>query len=151
MIPKGEDAAFVAAMEDVLAVYALPLDAARPVVCMDEQPYQMLDHPQGRPPIPAAPGRAARVDSEYARKGTCSIFMFAQPLAGWRRAQAVATRTRVDWALQVEHLLAVEFPDADKVVLVMDNLNTHNIASLYKASTTRPAPQPATASRRSRR
>ena len=82
---------------------------------------------------PAKPGQAAREDSEYVRHGTCSIFVWAEPLRGWRRAYAEATRTRVDWANGVDHLLTVDYPDADKVVLVMDNLNTHNIASLYQA------------------
>ncbi|MHB8275394.1 MAG: transposase, partial [Dermatophilaceae bacterium] len=82
---------------------------------------------------PAAPGQVARQDSEYIRCGTCSIFVWAEPLRGWRRAYAESTRTRVDWAHGVEHLLSVQYPDADKVVLVMDNLNTHSIASLYQA------------------
>jgi len=79
------------------------------------------------------PGQAAREDSEYVRCGTCSIFVWAEPLRGWRRAYAEPTRTRVDWAHGVEHLLNVDYPDADKVVLVMDNLNTHSTASLYQA------------------
>ena len=82
---------------------------------------------------PAKPGQVAREDSEYVRHGTCSIFVWAKPLRGWRRAYAESTRTRVDWANGVEHLLTVDYPDADKVASVMDNLNTHNIASLYQA------------------
>jgi hypothetical protein len=116
-------------MEDVLAVYARPLDPARPMVVMDEKPLQLLA--DARPGRPAAPGRPAREDSEYVRRGTCSIFMWAEPLKGWRRA--LPTRTRVDWAGQVERLLTADYPDAEKVVLVMDNLNTHSVASLYKA------------------
>jgi hypothetical protein len=86
-----------------------------------------------RPGTPAKPGQAAREDSEYVRHGTCSIFVWAEPLRGWRRAYAEATRTRVDWANGIDHLLTVDYPDADKVILIMDNLNTHGIASLYQA------------------
>jgi hypothetical protein len=118
-------------MEDVLAVYARPLDPARPLVVMDEKPLQLLA--DARPGQPAAPGRPAREDSEYVRHGTCSIFMWAEPLKGWRRADALPTRTRLDWAEQVARLLEEDYPDAEKVVLVMDNLNTHSVASLYKA------------------
>ena len=118
-------------MEDVLGVYARPYDPAFPVVVMDEKPLQLLA--DARAGTPAAPGQVARQDSEYIRCGTCSIFVWAEPLRGWRRAYAESTRTRIDWAHGVEHLLSVEYPDADKVVLVMDNLNTHSIASLYQA------------------
>ena len=118
-------------MEDILSVYARVHDPARPVVCMDEKPYQLLDH--ARDPIPAAPGRDLRVDSEYVRCGTCSIFVWVEPLAGWRRVVALPQRTRLDWAGQVKQLLTVDYPDAHSVVLVMDNLNTHGIASLYEA------------------
>ena len=118
-------------MEDVLAVYARPHDARFPVVCMDEKPYQLLGH--AREPIPAAPGRDRREDSEYVRHGTCSIFMWVEPLRGWRRCDAQARRTRIDWAGQVQRLLTVDYPDAEKVVLVMDNLNTHTTGSLYEA------------------
>ena len=112
-------------MEDVLGVYARPYDAAYPVVVMDEKPLQLLA--DARAGTPAAPGRVAREDSEYVRHGTCSIFVWAEPLRGWRRAYAEPTRTRIDWAHGVEHLLSVDYPDADKVVLVMDNLNTHSL------------------------
>jgi hypothetical protein len=118
-------------MEDVLAVYARPYDPHRPVVCMDEKPYQLLGH--ARDPIPAAPGRDRREDNEYIRHGTCSIFCWTEPLAGWRRVDARSRRTRLDWAHQVQRLLTVDYPDVDRVVLVMDNLNTHTIASLYEA------------------
>ena len=118
-------------MEDVLGVYARPYDPAFPVVVMDEKPLQLLA--DARAGTPAAPERVAREDSEYIRCGTCSIFVWAEPLRGWRRAYAESTRTRIDWAHGVEHLLNVDYPDADKVVLVMDNLNTHSIASLYEA------------------
>lgn len=118
-------------MEDVLDVYARPHDPAVPVVCMDEKPYQLLAH--ARHPIPAAPGRDRREDSEYVRRGTCSIFVWVEPLAGRRRVFARPQRTRVDWAHEVDHLLSVDYPEAPKIVLVMDNLNTHTLGSLYEA------------------
>ena len=118
-------------MEDVLDVYARPHDPTRPLVCMDEKPYQLLG--QARNPIPAAPGRDRREDSEYVRCGTCSIFVWAEPLAGRRRVVARRQRTRIDWAHEVERLLTVDYPDAERVMLVMDNLNTHTLGSLYEA------------------
>ena len=118
-------------MEDILSVYARIYDPMRPVVCMDEKPYQLLAH--ARDPVPAVPGRDLREDSEYVRHGTCSIFVWVEPLAGWRRVEALSRRTRLDWAGQVKEMLTVDYPEAEKVVLVMDNLNTHNIASLYEA------------------
>src|SRR4051812_15819585 len=130
-IPPKANAAFAAAMEDVLAVYARPGNPARPVVCMDEKPYQLLGH--ARDPIPAAAGGDRKQDFEYVRRGTCSIFVWTQPLAGWRHVDAQPQRTRIDWAHQVERLLTIDYPDADAVVLVLDNLNTHSIGSLYEA------------------
>ena len=119
-------------MEDLLAVYARLYDPAVPVVCMDEKPYQLLDH--ARTPIPAVPGHDLKEDSEYVRHGTCSIFVWVEPLAGQRRRViAREQRTRVDWAHEVDRLLTGDYPDAEKVVLVMDNLNTHSLGSLYEA------------------
>lgn len=118
-------------MEDVLAVYHRPYDPARPVVCMDEKPYQLLDH--AREPIPAEPGQDKLEDSEYIRRGTCSIFCWVEPLTGWRHVDAQPRRTKIDWAHQVRRLLTVDYANAEKVVLVMDNLNTHGIGSLYEA------------------
>lgn len=118
-------------MEDVLSVYTRPYDPARPVICMDEKPLQLLA--DARPPVAAAPGCDRREDSEYVRRGTCSIFCWVQPLAGWRRVDAQPRRTMRDWAHQVQRLLTVDYPDAERVVLVMDNLNTHTTASLYEA------------------
>jgi hypothetical protein len=118
-------------MEDVLEVYARLNDPRFPVVCMDEKPLQLLAH--ARDPVPARPGRDRLEDSEYVRCGTCSIFIWVQPLAGWRRVRARARRTRLDWAQEVEQLLTIDFPDAERVLLVMDNLNTHSIGSLYEA------------------
>ena len=116
-------------MEDVLAVYCRPYDEARPVICMDEKPLQLLA--DARPRIKTK--GAELIDSEYVRNGTCSIFLFTEPLGGWRSSEALERRTKIDWAEQIKWLLDVQYPDADKVVLVMDNLNTHNVSSLYAA------------------
>lgn len=118
-------------MEDVLDVYHRPYDENCPVICMDEKPYQLLD--ECRDPLPMKPGNAKREDSEYVRNGTCSIFMFTEPLKGWRNVTVSARRTKKDWALQVAELLEVHYPKAPKVCLVMDNLNTHVLSSLYEA------------------
>ena len=118
-------------MEDVLEVYSRAYTAAYPVVCMDEKPLQLLADARKR--IPASEGKVERYDSEYVRKGTCSIFLFTEPLHGWRYANAQERRTKIDWANQIRWLLNEQYPAAEKVVLVMDNLNTHNISSLYEA------------------
>jgi len=115
-------------MEDVLDVYARPYDPKVPVVCMDEKPYQLLGH--ARAPIPATPGSDRKEDSEYVRGGTCSIFVWVEPLAGRRRVDARDRRTRIDWAHEVD---TIDYPDADRILLVMDNLNTHTMGSLYEA------------------
>jgi hypothetical protein len=120
-------------MEDVLEVYSRPYNPDLPVVCMDEKPFQKLDHL--RDPLPAQPGSIAKIDSEYRREGTCSIFIFTEPLAGWRYTEALERRTKIDWANMIKWLLDVQYPDVEKVILVMDNLNTHNISSLYEAFT----------------
>ena len=120
-------------MEDVLSVYARPYDSQRPVVCMDEKPYQLLNH--AREPLPSRSGSVEKVDSEYVRNGTCSIFIFNEPLGGWREAEALPRRTKVDWAHKVKWLLDEKYPDAEVVVLVQDNLNTHSLSSLYEAFT----------------
>jgi hypothetical protein len=130
-IPPEQNGAFVAAMEDVLAVYARARDPLRPVVCMDEKPYQLLG--EARDPLPARPGSVEKVDNEYERHGTCSIFLFTEPLAAWRHARARGQRTKRDWALFIQWLLDEQYPAAEKVVLVMDNLNTHGIGALYEA------------------
>jgi len=130
-IPPEKNSAFVAAMEDVLEVYARPYNPQAPVVCMDEKPYQRLDH--ARDPLPMRPGSVEKVDGEYTREGTCSIFIFTEPLRGWRYAKALPRRTKADWANQVKRILDEEYPEAQKIVLVMDNLNTHNTSSLYEA------------------
>jgi len=118
-------------MEDVLEVYARSFDPQRPVVCMDEKPYQLLDNV--REPFPPKPGSIEKVDSEYKREGTCSIFIFTEPLGGWRETDALHRRTKIDWAHKIKWLLDERYPDVEKVVLVMDNLNIHAISSLYEA------------------
>jgi len=118
-------------MEDVLEVYSRAYNPARPVVCMDEKPYQLLG--EVREPIQMKQGTVKKVDSEYKREGTCSIFIFTEPLAGWRYTEAFERRTKIDWAHRVKWVLDNQYPNAEKVVFVMDNLNTHVISSLYEA------------------
>jgi hypothetical protein len=130
-LPDGPSAEFVAAMEDVLDVYHRPYDPQRPVVCMDECSKQLIG--EVREPLPPKPGQVAKYDSEYERKGTANVFMAVEPLAGQRRTQVTERRTRIDWARFVQMLLITVYPLAEKIVLVMDNLNTHGIASLYEA------------------
>ena len=117
-------------MEDVLDVYTRPYDKTRPVVCMDECPKQLIG--ETRKPIPGQCGRPELYDTEYVRNGVCEIFMFAAPLEGWRRADVTEKRRRAEWAHQIQKLIDVDFPHAEKIVLVMDNLNTHTIGSLYE-------------------
>ncbi len=130
-IPSHEDPSFVAAMEDVLEVYTRPIDPRFPVVCMDEQPKQIIG--ECRQPLPVKPGQVARHDYEYVRLGTAEIFLFFSPTTCWRRVEVRETRTRRDWAQEVKTLVDIDFPEAERIVLVMDNLNTHGIASLYSA------------------
>jgi len=118
-------------MEDVLDVYERPLDPNRPVVCLDETSRQLLG--EVRPPEPARPGRPARYDPEYARGGVANVFLVTEPLRGWRAVLVSEQRTRLDWARCVKELVDVHYPGAEKVVLVMDQLNTHSPASLYAA------------------
>ena len=117
-------------MEDVLEVYHLPYDPDYPVICMDESCKQMIG--EVREPIPYAPGRPVRMDDEYVRNGVAEIFMEVEPLAGRRHVAVTERRTRKDWALQIKEMLDERYPDAIKVRLIMDNLNTHSIASLYE-------------------
>ncbi len=118
-------------MEDVLAVYHLPYDAKYPVVCMDESSKQLIG--EVHEPIPCQPGRVKRIDDEYIRNGVVEIFMEVEPLAGKRHVAITERRTRKDWAQQIKEMLDERYPEAAKVRLVMDNLNTHSIASLYEA------------------
>jgi hypothetical protein len=129
-IPPEHSGAFVAAMEDVLDVYQRPYDPAHPVVCMDETCKQLVA--EVRPPIAAKPGQAERYDVEYERCGVAEVFLFTEPLGGWRRTAVTEHRARVDWAKQIRQLLEVDYPAAETVVLVMDNLNTHGLGSLYE-------------------
>jgi hypothetical protein len=130
-LPEGPSAEYVAAMEDVLEVYHRPYDPLRPLVCMDECSKQLIG--EVRTPLPCQPGRIAKYDSEYVRRGTANIFMAVEPLAGKRKVRVTERRTRVDWARFIHFLLTTVYPAAAVVVLVMDNLNTHGIASLYEA------------------
>jgi DDE superfamily endonuclease len=130
-IPPEQNAEFVCAMENVLTVYERPYDSKRPVICMDEGSKQLVK--EIRVPQPVAPGQPARFDSEYERNGTASVFMFCEPLQGWRRVDITPRRTRTDWALQVRRLVDEDCRNAERITLVMDNLNTHSAASLYEA------------------
>ena len=118
-------------MEDVLDIYELPFDRDYPVVCMDEKPYQLLG--DARSPLPMRKGDDLTIDSEYIRNGTCSIFAFIEPLGGKHHVSVHEHRTAIEWAKEIKYLSDTMYPDAKKIVLVMDNLNTHKISSLYKA------------------
>jgi hypothetical protein len=131
VIPPEQDSEFVAHMEDVLDVYKRPYDPRLAVVCMDEQPTQLIK--ETRSNVPAAPGRPERVDYEYERAGTAVNFMFTEPLAGWRKVNVRDKKTKLDWAEEIRELLEVDYPEAEKVVLVCDNLNTHTIGAFYEA------------------
>ena len=131
VIPPEADAEFVACMEDVLDLYARPYDPKHPVLCMDEQPVQLIG--ETRVPIPATKEHPERVDYEYERLGTASIFMFVEPLAGFRQATARPQRTKVDWAIEVAHLLDTRYAACERITLVSDNLNTHTKGAFYEA------------------
>lgn len=131
MIPPEANGEFVWRMEDVLAVYTRPYDPERPQVCMDELPVQLIG--ETRQPLPAAPGQPERVDYEYVRNGVAAVFLFYEPLVGQREVVVSDRRTRLDWAHCVKDLVDVRYPEAERIVLVMDQLNTHSPASLYEA------------------
>ena len=131
MIPPEQNADFVAHMEEVLDLYQQPYDPDYPVVNMDEKPVQLIE--EIRTPIPATPGKPMRYDYEYERKGTASLFLFTEPLSGWRRVDAQPQRTAKQWAEQVKELLDEDYPEAKQVTLICDNLNTHKMAALYEA------------------
>ena len=118
-------------MEDVLDVYCRPYDPAYPVVCLDESPKTL--HAHVRRPLPMEPGVPERIDDHYERRGGANLFIACEPLRGWRHLKATERRTKLDWAEFVRELVEEHFPDATKIVLVMDNLNTHRPASLYEA------------------
>ena len=130
MIPPEENAAFAAAMEEVLAVYARPPDARFPLVCFDEAGKELTAHV--RPPWPARPGQPAREDTEYARAGRANLFLACAPHLGWRQITVTERRTGVDFAHALRALVDQAFPTAERIVLVLDNLNTHRPAALYQ-------------------
>jgi hypothetical protein len=132
-LPPQGSAAFVCAMEDVLKVYSRPRDEKRPLVCLDEMCKQLIA--DVREPQPALPGLAARVDYEYERRGMCSAFMVYAPLEKWRGVRVTGQRTAQHWAQTIQWLCDEIYPQAEKIVLVQDNLNTHTPASLYEVFT----------------
>ena len=131
VIPPNANGEFVAHMENVLETYEKAYDPSHPVLCMDEQPVQLLK--ETRVAIKASKRHGERVDYEYERNGTASIFMFAEPLSGYRQATARAQRTKIEWALEVAHMLDTRYADCDVITLVMDNLNTHTQGAFYDA------------------
>jgi hypothetical protein len=131
VIPPEADAEFVAGMEEVLETYAAHYDSKHPVLCMDEQPVQLLK--ETRTPIPATKDHPRRVDYEYERAGTASVFLFCEPLMGWRKVSIRQRRTKVDWALEVAEVLRTRYAKAQQVILVCDNLNTHTKGAFYEA------------------
>jgi hypothetical protein len=131
VIPPKADGEFVAAMEDVLETYEKPYNPRCPVLCMDEQPVQLLK--ETRVPIPATLEHGKRVDYEYERAGTANIFMFTEPLAGWREVAVRETKTKTDWAVEMARLLEGRYADCEKIILVSDNLNTHTKGAFYEA------------------
>jgi len=130
-IPPKANAEFVYAMEDILDVYKQPYHEKYPLVCMDESSKQQIK--ETRTPITAKPGSVARYDTEYERNGVSCLFLFFEPLQGKRIVNVTDRRTAVDWAVQIRDLVDVHYPHAERITLVMDNLNTHTGASLYKA------------------
>lgn len=118
-------------MEDVLDVYCRPYDPLRPVVCLDESPKELQAH--ARPPLPMEPGIPQRIDDHYHRHGTRNIFIACEPLRGWRETKVTERRTKIDWAHFIRELADLHYPHTERIVLVMDNLNTHRPASLYQA------------------
>lgn len=131
MIPPEQNGEFVARMEDVLDIYGWEYDEKCPVVCMDEQPTQLVK--ETRQPLPCEPGSPAKYDYEYERNGMANNFLFTEPLAGWRKVSVRETKTRLDWAAEVKSLLDEDYPKAELVILVCDNLNTHTLGALYEA------------------
>jgi hypothetical protein len=131
VIPPECDAEFVANMEDVLHVYEKPYDPQNPVLCMDEQPVQLVK--EVKTPIPATKSRPKRIDYEYERAGVANVFMFAEPLAGWRKVSIRPTKTKVDWALEMAELLEGRYAQCERVIVVCDNLNTHTKGAFYEA------------------
>ena len=131
VIPPAQSGEFVAHMEDVLEVDHMPYDPQVPMVCMDEQPVQLIK--EVRQPLPAVEGHPERYDYEYERNGTANIFLFTEPLRGFRSVSVREHRTALDWATEIQQLLDIQSPEAPYIRLVCDNLNTHGIGSLYEA------------------
>lgn len=131
VIPPEANAEFVAHMEEVLETYEKPYDPACPVLCMDEQPAPLIK--ETRQPIKATAKHPRRVDYEYERAGVANIFMFTEPLSGWREPTARESKTKVDWAIEMARLLEGRYAKCEKVILVCDNLNTHTKGAFYEA------------------
>jgi len=131
VIPPTQNAEFVAFMEDILDTYERHYDTRFPVVCMDEQPVQLIG--ERRIALSVERGQPEKYDYEYRRNGTAVNFIFTEPLACWRKVDIRQSKTMIDWAQEIRTLLDVEYPQAEKVILICDNLNTHKIASLYEA------------------
>jgi len=132
-IPPESDAEFVCAMENVLGVYTRPYDCKHPVICFDEKSKQLVG--EVCKPIAARPGEVERCDYEYVRNGTANLFMMVEPLGGWRNVNVTTRRTKLDFAIQMKELVDVHYPAAERITLVMDNLNTHRMSCLYGAFT----------------
>ena len=131
MIPPEANAEFVCQMEDILQLYTRPYDPDYPLVCFDESSKQLIS--EVRKPLPAEPGQPERYDYEYQREGVCNLFMMFEPLVGWRHVEVTDQRTQIDYAQQIKYLVDECYPQAQKIQLAQDNLNTHIRASLYKA------------------
>jgi len=131
VIPPAHSGTFVAHMEEILELYQTPYDPQVPLVCMDEQPVQLIK--ETRQPLPAAHGTPERYDYAYERNGTATIFMFTEPLSGVRPVSVREHKTAIDWATEVQQLLETQYPEVDRLRLVCDNLNTHGLGSLYEA------------------
>ena len=131
VIPPKANGEFAAAMENVLETYARPYDPRFPVLTMDEQPVQLLN--ETRQPIPATKSHPRRIDYEYERAGTASVFLFAEPLGGWREVRVREQRTKIDWAVEMASLLRTRYAKAERVIVVCDNLNTHTMGAFYEA------------------
>lgn len=130
-IPPKANAGFVCRTEDVLDIYTRPYDPCYPVVCMDEKSKQLIS--ETREPILGQPGQPTRYDYEYRREDVCNLFLFFEPLRAWRHVEVTDRRTKIDWAYAMKQLADIHFPDAERIVVVMDNLNTHSASSFYEA------------------
>jgi hypothetical protein len=130
VIPPSQNDEFVAHMEDILDLYKRPYNPDIPLICMDEQPIQLIN--EVRHPLPARPNCVERYDYEYQRNGTANIFMFTEPLNGWRKVSVRKKKKKVDWAMEIHSLMTEDYPNADRVILVCDNYNTHTNGALFR-------------------